>query len=52
MKLFDGSPSRGAKGEPERTSAWQPRRMSKKKSMVGGGEEKRANGVAGVRRLR
>lgn len=24
MKLFDGSPSRGAKGEPERTSAWQP----------------------------
>lgn len=24
MKLFDGSPSHGAKGEPERTSAWQP----------------------------
>lgn len=31
MKLFDGSPSRGAKGELERTSAWQPRRMSRKK---------------------
>lgn len=23
MKLFDGSPSHRAKGEPERTSAWR-----------------------------
>lgn len=50
MKLFDGSPSRGAKGEPERTSAWQPRRMSKKrkKAWWEGGKGKR-NGQTGWR---